>query len=227
MKDEREQKRLRRRAIIRAVVVEILVIVLIWYLLPPAGSWLTEQPWSGLGPYTGPIVQQGQTFRPSKTLWDWLDLLIIPTVLAVGALLFNQSARRNETRIAEERRKEEARIAEDRLQEAALQTYLDRMGELLMDRGLGRDGLEEVKDVAYARTQTALRSLNPERKSIIIRFLIDSGLVQGSNAQENGPTAPLLRSSNTVNKRATIPARRGPWTVPDTRLGAAIDTDSA
>ncbi len=38
-----------------------------------------------------------------KTLWDWLQLLIIPLVLAVIALLFNRATTRTEQKIAAER----------------------------------------------------------------------------------------------------------------------------
>src|SRR3712207_6525243 len=53
-----------------------------------AAMWLFRRaagvPWTGFG---------------TRTLWDWLQLLIIPVVLAVGAYLFNRAERRNELRI--------------------------------------------------------------------------------------------------------------------------------
>jgi hypothetical protein len=55
-----------------------------------------------------------------KTLWDWMQLLIIPVVLALSALLFNFAITRNERK-----------IAIDNQQENLLQSYLDRMSELL------------------------------------------------------------------------------------------------
>src|SRR6266487_4686517 len=64
-----------------------------------------------------------------KTLWDWLQLLIIPTVLAVGGYLFNLTISRNEQR-----------IASDNQRETALQDYIDKMSELLL-----KEHLSELK----------------------------------------------------------------------------------
>ena len=61
----------------------------------------------------------------TKTLWDWLELLVIPVFLAGGAFYLNRSER------AVERE-----IATDRQQEVALQTYLDRMTDLLLGEKL-------------------------------------------------------------------------------------------
>lgn len=104
-----------------------------------------------------------------KTSWDWLDLLIVPLVLVVGAYLFNRSER-----------KSDRETAANRIQEDLLSTYLDRMSELLT-RGQLRDGLlgADARHIARARTLTVLRNLNPSRRSTIIRFLSDSSLTDG------------------------------------------------
>src|SRR5229473_617182 len=60
-----------------------------------------------------------------KTLWDWLELLIIPLVLAAVALLFNRATTRTEQK-----------IALDKQSEDLLQAYLDRMSELLLEKSL-------------------------------------------------------------------------------------------
>src|SRR6266568_9281838 len=59
--------------------------------------------------------------KSGKTLWDWMQLLFIPLVLAVIAIFFNRAERKNEQA-----------IATDNQQEAALQAYLDKMSELLL-----------------------------------------------------------------------------------------------
>ena len=65
-----------------------------------------------------------------KTLWDWLQLLIVPTVLAVGGFLFNRSERRNDQEIASQN-----------TQDAALQAYIDHMTLLLIEHGLHSSAL--------------------------------------------------------------------------------------
>ncbi len=57
----------------------------------------------------------------NKALWDWLQLLIVPVVLAIGAFLFN---------LATSQREHE--IAADNQRATLLQSYLDRMSELLL-----------------------------------------------------------------------------------------------
>jgi hypothetical protein len=101
-----------------------------------------------------------------KSLWDWMELLIIPTVLAGGAFFLNRSERNTERE-----------IATDRQQEAALQSYLGRMAELLLKEKLRTTKKAEVRDVARTLTLTLLRGLDPTRKVIVLRFLIESGLI--------------------------------------------------
>ena len=90
-------------------------------------------PWTGFGDYT---TSAGELV-PGKTLWDWMELLIIPIVLAIGAYYLNRSERAVERRIAEDRAKLEREIATDRQQEATLQAYIDRISELLLEKNCG------------------------------------------------------------------------------------------
>ncbi len=107
-----------------------------------------------------------------KKLWDWLHLLIVPTVLGSALLWFNFSQSNSEQEIAVERTREDA-----------LQAYLDRMSELLLDRKLGESAPQsEVREVARARTLTVLRRLDGERKGILLRFLRESELIVGPGA---------------------------------------------
>jgi uncharacterized protein YjbI with pentapeptide repeats len=139
----------------------------------------------------------------TKTLWDWMELLIIPMVLAVGAFYLNRSERAVERQIAENRTKEDRQLAEirikedrllaedraklereiatDRQQEAALQAYLDRMADLLLNEKLRTTENEEIRDVARIRTLTALRGLDATRKGLVLRFLNEAELVSKGN----------------------------------------------
>jgi len=131
----------------------ILLIVLLMLLLISLAVLFVRLGWSaGFG---------------KKTLWDWLDLLIIPAVLGLGALWLNGQTQRVERKIASERN-----------QEAALQAYLDRMTDLLL-KGKLRDSDfgDEVQTVARTRTLTVLRGLEKERKSAVVWFLVESGLI--------------------------------------------------
>jgi hypothetical protein len=118
--------------------------------------------WTGFADYKLPTSKVVR----GKTLWDWMELLIIPLVLAGGALLLNRSERNTERE-----------IATDRQQEAALQVYLDRMTELLLEKDLRTTENEEVRSIARMRTLTVLRGLDGKRKGIVVIFLYEAGLL--------------------------------------------------
>ena len=103
-----------------------------------------------------------------KALWDWLGLLIIPAVLAAGALLFNWARSRTERRTASERFRGEL-----------LQAYLDRMTDLLLDKKLQTNPEKVVREVARVHTVLALRDLDAARNRILLRFLHYSELIKG------------------------------------------------
>ncbi len=103
----------------------------------------------------------------TKTLWDWLQLLIIPIVLAIGGYLFNHSTSKSEQAVA---------LANQH--EVALQTYIDKMSELLLENKL-RDSKpeDEVRKIARSRTLTVLHSLDQIRKRSVLQFLYESDLI--------------------------------------------------
>ena len=106
------------------------------------------------------IILVGVGYLYGNTLWDWLELLIVPAVLAGGAIWFNRSQRNRELAL-EERRAEEARTIEQRRsQDAALLSYLDQISQLLIDHSLrNSQSGDDVRTLARARTLTTLWGL--------------------------------------------------------------------
>src|SRR5215470_6502054 len=85
-----------------------------------------------------------------KTLWDWLQLLIIPAVIALGGYLFTFTTSRNERDAADRHNQTEREIAQDNQREAALQEYIDKMSELLLHEKLGQSQPEDkVRKIAH------------------------------------------------------------------------------
>ncbi len=80
-----------------------------------------------------------------KTLWDWMGLLIIPIVLAIGGFLLQRSERKTDRDLAEQ-----SRLAK------TLDDYLTAMKALILD-----DGLLEIKKSTCA----SLPTLRNGRKS--------------------------------------------------------------
>lgn len=103
------------------------------------------------------------------TLWNWLDLLIIPVVLAIGGYMFTLSENRATRAVAQRRAEEEA-----------LQAYLDQMGQLLLDKDQPLRQSEkdsEARTLARARTLTVLTRLDGESKVSVVQFLYEAGLI--------------------------------------------------
>ncbi len=119
--------------------------------------------WTGFQAYTEPA----QGYHPPKTLWDWMGLLIIPLALGVGIFFLNRS---------EERR--QAHIAEDRVCEDRLQAYLTAMKELVLDYHLRTSQpKDELRQIARTLTITVLANLDGKRRSAVLLFLRDLGLI--------------------------------------------------
>jgi uncharacterized protein YjbI with pentapeptide repeats len=117
-----------------------------------------------------------------KTLWDWLELLVVPIVLALVAVWFSAQERRDDRDAADKRAQIDREIATDRLQEAALQAYYDKMTELLLKENLREAPAgEEVISIARSRTRATLRSLDNVRKGLLVEFLHEARLIEKEN----------------------------------------------
>jgi uncharacterized protein YjbI with pentapeptide repeats len=136
--------------------------------------------WTGFGEAALPKPENREV-RPKKTVWDWLQLLIVPFVLALIAVAFTLYQEGRQSRIERQRTENALEIEKQRAQDVALQDYLDQMGNLLLnkDRPLrqSKEG-DEVRTLARARTVTVLERMDPSRKGQIVQFLSEAGLVQ-------------------------------------------------
>lgn len=132
-------------------------------------------------------VRAKNTGFETKTLWDWMELLIIPLFLAGGAFFLNRSER-----------SAEREIATDRQQEAALQAYIDRMSDLLLKDNLRTTKSEEVRNVARIRTLSVLRGLDPTRKGIVVLFLSEAGLIFSHYRYSQDETVVDLKGADLI-----------------------------
>jgi uncharacterized protein YjbI with pentapeptide repeats len=129
--------------------------------------------WTGLGEAELP-KQENVELRPRKTLWDWLQLLIVPLAVAgVGFGFTVQQDARQQT------------IQQQNAQDEALQNYLDEMGNLLLEKKLRKSEEDsEVRTLARARTLTVLGRLDSSRKAAVIQFLDEAQLIQRVERRE-------------------------------------------
>jgi len=141
----------------RAVVVLLIVAAL--FVLVREGY---DHSWTG---FAGHEVKSD--IAPAKTLWDWLDLLIVPVVLAVGAFFLEDSRKRSDRE-----------VESDRQRQQTLEDYFAYISELLLDNHLfdaTRSNL--ARELARTRTLTALRLLDGKRKAQVLQFLYEARLI--------------------------------------------------
>ncbi len=185
-----------------AVVIISLVVLLVLLVLIILG-YKFNWPWTGLH---------------GKTLYDWLQLLIIPAVLAVGGYLFNYTTVRNEQKATQLRDQTERYISLDNQREAALQAYIDNMSDLLLEKNLREPGEDdEVRTIARVRTLTVLPRLDGKRKAIVVKFLHESGLIFRDNwiVDLSGADLRYADLAGTLLVAASLggPARGPPCTI--------------
>jgi hypothetical protein len=118
-----------------------------------------------------------------KTLWDWLQLLIVPAILIAVTFAWSATQTRGDNK-REDRRS----------QDATLQAYLDQMSGLMLKEKL-LDSTEDdpVRVVARTVTLATLRRLDGERRGAVVRFLHEAGLL-ASVILGSPSTAPASRA---------------------------------
>lgn len=144
-----------------AIVIVLAMIISISALAINADKFPS---WVGFGAHSPQNAPQG--YEPSKTFWDWLELLLVPLGLTFVAFILNRIEKQRD---------------EDRAQETTLQSYLDNMTHLLLEKGLlTSESGAEVRTIARARTLTALHVLDSKRKGVIVQFLHEAHLIQSA-----------------------------------------------
>ncbi|HEV7804957.1 MAG TPA: pentapeptide repeat-containing protein [Solirubrobacteraceae bacterium] len=139
--------------------------------------------------------------QPTKTLWDWLQLLVIPLALAGLAFVVNEAQTQREQRREDDRAKLKRAVSTDAAHEDTLRAYLTQMSGLMLDRRLLRSKrLSDVQAVARTATLTAVRRLDGERRGLAIKFLDEARLLKRGAAKVNLAGADLrsadLRGAN-------------------------------
>jgi flagellar basal body-associated protein FliL len=151
--DQQQQAR-RRPTRTQVTWIGIVVVAVLFAAIVVFGGYYFEWKWTGF---------------PKRTPWDWTDLLIVPVVLAIGGYWFT-SSQNQATQAA----------AEQRAQDDALQSYLNQMGQLLLDKDtqlLHPEEGDDARTLARAWTLTVLPTLDGNRKRSVLQFLYEAGLI--------------------------------------------------
>lgn len=187
-----------------SVALSALILTVAYWAATPN----TSPAWTGFGQYQKPTLMT----EPTKTLWDWLQLLIVPIALAALTLWFSIQSKRRDEEAADKRADIDKDLSQDRLREAALQTYIGRIAELVANNAVSETdpaGAGEASVLARAYTLSTLRGLDQERRRTLIEFLYELGLIdkrrtmislagadlRGMDLTEKGRSATFLYKS--------------------------------
>lgn len=110
-----------------------------------------------------------------KTLWDYLQLMIVPLLLIFVTTGISQYQKS----IDDARADKEKQAAETKTKQDTLNSYIDAMTDL-MKSGLGKqsDEGERLQPIATSRTILTLRELDGSRNMIVLGFLKESNLIR-------------------------------------------------
>jgi len=119
--------------------------------------------WTGFSQFIG---LSGE-FIPGKTLWDWMQLLLIPTLLGLLAYAFTNAQKSREYAIALLNKREQA-----------LQQYFDYMTHFIVEHDLsGEQQYKDASRIARARTMVVLEMLDGKQKGHVLRYLVEAELI--------------------------------------------------
>jgi hypothetical protein len=113
--------------------------------------------------------------------WDWADLLLkvsVPVLILGLSTAYSviSSSRQEKLAIADKERQEKS--AREQRETDAITGFIKGMQPLLLDKDLKKSAADaEVRGVAKGLTLAALSQVqDPDKKRLIVRFLLDSGL---------------------------------------------------
>jgi len=170
---------------IQYVPLVVLIVGAVAAAVVVALAYKRQWRWTGLPADPGDEKARRPP-SPAKTLWDWLQLFVVPLVLAVAAFALNASQQSRQQRQEDKRAASERARAEDSAREQTLRDYVQQMSQLMLDTPLGAHGAQRRRSstadrtallVARTVTLTTLRRLDGARKGLVVEFLIGSGLI--------------------------------------------------
>lgn len=126
----------------------------------------------------GKLTKITKEYQRGKTFWDWMQLLIIPFVLALATIWLNFTQAQTSLQNSQKQHFTDTQLALDKQRQEALVAYQKDISDLLLTHQLrsSKKG-DDVRSVARARTLSTLQILDPSRKGLLIQFIQEAGLI--------------------------------------------------
>ena len=118
-----------------------------------------------------------------STDWNWkgslADFLLIGIVAAiVSGLVLGHVQHQSDQKLSRDQQQSDQKLSRDQQRATTLQTYINNMQDLLLNHKLAQSAPgDEIRHVATVQTLSTLRSLDPGRNIILLRFLQDAHLI--------------------------------------------------
>jgi hypothetical protein len=113
------------------------------------------------------LTKKRDLFKPVKLFWNWtgfrekklLDLVqivVVPSALAVAGFWFQDFTKKQDVKLAESKTKQELQVADSKAKQETLTKYLDQMSDFL-EKGLLKSKQDSpIFIIAQSKTVTAL-----------------------------------------------------------------------
>lgn len=119
-----------------------------------------------------------------KTLWDFMNMLVVPITLGSMALVYGSYDSARQQTIEIQREEVQQAFENNRINESILQAYFGDISNLILEHGLNAARLEnkaladftEVESLARAHTLSTLHVLDGQRNGLLLRFLAETDL---------------------------------------------------
>jgi hypothetical protein len=122
--------------------------------------------WTGFGAASAASTT-GHAGLSGKTLWDWMQLLLVPLILALGGYWFSMQQRAVDLANATNQRMGNV-----------VDSYLGAMSDLEFNEGLSNKKPPiPALAIARARTLAVMQQVDGERKNLLLRFLYGAHLI--------------------------------------------------
>lgn len=145
-------------------VIIILIILFAFYI-----------GYNGIFPYSSPewmgfCSTNDKGIPNPKLLWDWLDLLIIPSSVALVGWIYKEFEKSKDAKKEYENKQNET-----------LDSYFRIISDLIIKDNLLDNNLNnDSKIIARTRTIVAIENLSGDRKGQVLQFLHESNLIRNN-----------------------------------------------
>lgn len=124
----------------------------------------------------GEWMRTGEDGWNEKKPWDYLQLLLVPSALAIAGFWFQGFTKQQEQLAADNKTKQELQVADSKAKQETLTKYLDQMSDLLQKGLIKSKHGSDIFTIAQLKTAVTLQSLDPVRQHLVIQFLAAANL---------------------------------------------------